>query len=311
LGAWRTLGSVEGKDADSPVAVLPSAALEQSPAHRLWLAHLWTRNVARYAYVPYSCAQMVNPVISLLRLPLELIPRSTVVPVLWGPLRGARWIVGAGNHVAWLGLYEHQKQQTFTRLVRPGSVVYDIGAHAGFYTLLASRLVGETGQVVAFEPLPRNIDFLKAHLRLNDVRNVRVLAAAVGDHEGPSSFQEHSSSYMGRLGAGQHLRVLTVAIDQLVDRGEIPPPDWIKLDIEGGELHALQGAQATLERYHPGIFLATHGLRVHTACLDLLSQLDYSIWPVVGQSAVETDELLAVHRDEGLREAVAGVTTLW
>lgn len=103
----------------------------------------------------------------VLRAPLRLIPPGTVLPVLQGRLRGARWIVGAGTHGCWLGSYEYGKRRLFERLVRPGQVVWDVGANAGFYTLLASRLVGSTGSVVAIEPLPRNLSYLRRHLELN------------------------------------------------------------------------------------------------------------------------------------------------
>jgi hypothetical protein len=95
-----------------------------------------------------------------LRLPLRLIPRSLVVPILQGPLRGARWIVGSATHGCWLGCYERAKQQGFVRILAPGQVVYDLGANVGFYTLLAARRVGPTGEVHAFEPGAENLEFV-------------------------------------------------------------------------------------------------------------------------------------------------------
>ena len=68
----------------------------------------------------------------LVRLPLRLVPRTAVVPVLSGPLRGARWIVGAATHGSWLGTYEAAKQLLIERALKPGSVFYDVGANAGF-----------------------------------------------------------------------------------------------------------------------------------------------------------------------------------
>src|SRR5262245_36376035 len=133
---------------------------------------------------------MVNPLLRALRFPLTLIPPQTRVPILFGPLAGARWIVGSGNHVVWIGLYEYRKQVAFKRALNQGAVVFDLGAHAGLYTLLASRLVGPRGVVVAFEPLPRNIAYLKDHLRLNRAANVRVIAAAVSDQDESLEFTE-------------------------------------------------------------------------------------------------------------------------
>src|SRR5689334_1113570 len=86
------------------------------------------------------------------RLPLRLIPSGARMPVLQGPLKGMRWTAGAHTHGCWLGSYELSKQQLFARTLKPGGVLYDIGANAGFYTLLGSRLLGPEGRVYAFEP---------------------------------------------------------------------------------------------------------------------------------------------------------------
>ena len=103
----------------------------------------------------------------LLRLPLTVIPPSTVVRILQGRLRGCRWIVGAETHGCWLGSYELAKQRQFGDAIKESNIVYDIGANVGFYSLLASRCIGSMGQVHAFEPLPENLVFLEKHIRLN------------------------------------------------------------------------------------------------------------------------------------------------
>src|SRR5688572_25202486 len=103
----------------------------------------------------------------ILRQPLKLIPPGTHVRILQGRLRGKRWIAGSSTHGCWLGSYESDKRQLFESSITPGDVVFDIGANVGFYTLLASDLVGSSGHVYSFEPVPRNIEFLNEHLSLN------------------------------------------------------------------------------------------------------------------------------------------------
>lgn len=93
----------------------------------------------------------------LLRWPLRFIPPELVVPILQGKLKGRKWVVGSSKHGCWLGSYEYHKRRLFEQLIRPGDTVFDIGAHVGFYTLLASILTGPAGRVFAFEPLPRNL----------------------------------------------------------------------------------------------------------------------------------------------------------
>uniref|UniRef100_A0ACD5GZU7 FkbM family methyltransferase n=1 Tax=Desertifilum tharense IPPAS B-1220 TaxID=1781255 RepID=A0ACD5GZU7_9CYAN len=120
----------------------------------------------------------------LLRLPLKLIPANAQMPILSGKLRGKKWIVGAGRHGSWLGTYEAQTQHLFIQALNPGMTVFDIGAQAGFYTLLASHLVGKQGRVFAFEPLPRNLAYLHQHLAINHLENVTVIEAAVAETSG-------------------------------------------------------------------------------------------------------------------------------
>ena len=199
----------------------------------------------------------------MLRMPLRLLPVDAKIPVLQGKLRGKKWIIGSANHGCWLGTYEYEKQGMFVNRIKEGSVVYDIGANVGFYTLLASVLVGPRGKVIAFEPLPSNIYFLKEHVRLNKCSNVTVIDAAVSEKSGVTFFEEHTNRCMGSLSSKGSLEVKTICLDDFVAKGEFPPPHYMKIDVEGAELLVLTGAKSILTNYHPTIFLATHGIEVH------------------------------------------------
>ncbi len=229
----------------------------------------------------------------LLRLPLRLLPAEAQMPILQGRLRGKKWIVGSSIHGCWLGSYEYEKQQLFAQHIISGSVVYDIGAHAGFYTLLASVLVGTAGRVIALEPVPRNLFYLKEHLRINAVRNVQVLETAVADRRGMARFDEGVGSSQGRLAAQGSLSVPVTTLDTLVFEEGLPCPDAIKIDVEGAELLVLSGAKTLLARRHPTLFLATHGAAVHNECCTFLRSLGYRLSPITGHSIEATDELLA------------------
>jgi FkbM family methyltransferase len=230
----------------------------------------------------------------LLRLPLRLIPHGAVLPILQGRLRGKKWIVGSSVHGCWLGSYEYDKRRLFEAMVREGTVVFDIGAHVGFYTLLASELVGSRGRVFAFEPLPANLVYLKEHLRLNRAGNVTIIEAAVSDRCGTSYFDEGPGRSMAHLASEAKLLVQTVTIDDLVARGQIPLPDCIKIDVEGAEARVLSGAQWTLTQSRPVIFLATHGIAVHQQCCHLLRALGYALRPIGGMDLDASNEILAV-----------------
>jgi len=228
-----------------------------------------------------------------LRFPLRLIPPDTVLPILQGKLRGLKWIAGSSNHGCWLGSYEYHKQKAFEKMVPKGSVVFDIGANAGFYTLLASVLVGAQGRVFAFEPVPRNLRYLKEHLRINGVKNVSVIEAAVADCAGVAHFDAGPNPATGHLAADGCLTVRTVSLDEMVKAGELPPPNYMKIDVEGAEANVLLGAKSVLAVLSPAIFLATHSKELHSTCCELLQSLGYSVEPISGQALDQTDEVLA------------------
>lgn len=214
----------------------------------------------------------------ILRLPLRflrLLPSTTKVWIVQGPLRGWRWIVASAAHGCWLGTYELDKQKRLTRMVKPGDVFFDIGAHAGFFTLLAAKLVGETGKVFAFEPLPSNYNFLKQHVQINGIHNVVGFQAAVSDRSGTASFQEGHSSVTGRLSQGGTIPVEVLTLDELYAAGKIPLPDCVKIDVEGAEAAALKGARRVLTEGKPTISIETHGYEAHEECLGLLRSLGY------------------------------------
>lgn len=230
-----------------------------------------------------------------LRFPLKLLPAGLAVPVLQGPLRGKRWIVGASNHGCWLGSYEYCKQRAFQHAVHEGSVVYDIGANVGFYTLLASTLVGPRGQVYAFEPSPRNCQMLRRHLEMNDIKNVSLQQVAVFSRDGEGLFDCGINHSMGHLGTSGTVRVPTIALDSFVFDQAMPPPNVIKIDVEGAELEVLKGGYKTLCQIRPLILLATHGAAIHRECCHFLKESGFALGSLDRRSLEESDELLARH----------------
>jgi FkbM family methyltransferase len=237
----------------------------------------------------------------LLRLPLHLIPSGAVLPILQGRLRGYRWVAGSAIHGCWLGSYENDKQKLFSETVSAGASVYDIGANVGFYTLLASEIVGPEGHVASFEPLPENLKYLKRHIEMNHLANVTLFSKAVGDEEGHAFFSVTSNRsgdrMMGHLADDKGIPVEICALDPMLDRSEIKPPDFLKIDVEGAELHVLQGGRILIDKYKPVIFLATHGPKVHQECLNWLNDMGYRLQGLNGRSPDATDEILAVHPD--------------
>ncbi len=234
----------------------------------------------------------------------HLIPARTPMPVFSGMNKGLRWFRGAANAPEWMGFYESEKQRALKEVVRPGMTVYDIGANAGFYTLGLSRMVGETGKVLSFEPLGKNVEKLLRHIALNRLTNIEVLQLAVAANNGLMSFDVGASDFQGRINSNSvgKYRVPTLQLDSAINDGNLPPPDFLKIDVEGGESQVLEGLTAYLERAHPIIFLALHGNEQKHLCHSYLTRLSYSVKDFAGTEILEAqqmpDEVIARARHE-------------
>jgi FkbM family methyltransferase len=183
------------------------------------------------------------------------------VEVCGGRLKGMTLLVDLScEKYYWLGTHEERVQDLLAEYVRPRFVVYDVGAHAGFFTLLCSRLTGAEGRVYAFEPRPQNADRLRRNADVNGATNVQLIAAAVSDRAGDAAFVMHESTLEGRLaddGESSSARVRTETIDALV-AGGMAPPDFIKIDVEGAEGAVIRGAVRTIDTHRPLMLVEVH-----------------------------------------------------
>lgn len=222
----------------------------------------------------------------------NLIPSSFVIPILSGKLKGKRWVVGSSNFECVLGTYEYAKHILFEREIHTNEIVYDLGAHVGFYTLLASELVGKNGIVVSFEPFNQNFEYLLNHVNMNACKNVIVNNIAVSNFSGVSYFQEGEGTYTGHLSGNGKIIVETIKLDDYVDENSNLIPNCLKIDVEGEEYAVLQGAKKIISEYHPKIFLATHNRIFHEKCIDFLNKNEYHLEFVNNQR----DEIYASRR---------------
>jgi FkbM family methyltransferase len=204
-----------------------------------------------------------------------------------------KWVVGSGTHGCWLGSYEYSKQRLLRGLIRPGDVVYDIGANVGFYTLLQSVLVRDSGHVVGFEPLPRNLSYLYRHVEMNRRTNCTVLPLAVGEQPDRARFRLGAHPSVGSLAPTGEIDVDVTSLDDQVYRRGIPGPALIKMDIEGGELAALRGGRRLLAERRPVVVLATHGADIHAQRCTLLREVGYRLASLDSRPLDRTDEVVA------------------
>lgn len=157
----------------------------------------------------------------------------------------------------WTGAHELPVQEALRRVLQPGATFWDVGAHAGFFAILAARLVGSSGRVDAFEPLPDNRRRLARAIELNGVTNVNVHACAVSDRGGEATLYGSSASVTWSLvdegGASEAVTVATETLDSLAR--SLPPPDVLKIDVEGSEVAVLRGGIELLRERRPSILV--------------------------------------------------------
>ena len=152
------------------------------------------------------------------------------------------------------GDYEPFQSKVFTRLIKSGDSVIDIGANFGWYTLLFSRFVGKEGIVHSFEPVPHIYSLLINNLSLNSsFNNIKINNIAIGDNIGTinlNTFKDrpdgHASIHRpaSEHSTSHHCPITT--IDMYLEKNLIQNISFIKMDIEGHEFEALKGAQNLL-----------------------------------------------------------------
>lgn len=164
------------------------------------------------------------------------------------------WLIGA--RIFLRRRYEAYAAEVVRAYLKPGQTVLDLGANLGYYALLAAKMVGETGKVIAFEPLPDNCELIRKSLAVNHFTNVTLYPLAVADRESTVGVtREESNGMILRDARSASERVRAVALDTFLDK---PHVDVIKMDIEGAEGLALQGMRELVRAYRPIVFTELH-----------------------------------------------------
>jgi FkbM family methyltransferase len=231
----------------------------------------------------------LGPVTHLIRSSLNrAAPEGlTKVTIAAGELAGLKMSLDLQSEKDyWLGTYEPDLQAALKDLVKPGMIAYDVGANAGYISLLLGRAVGLDGKVFCFEPLPANQERLKTNLSLNpNISHFEIIPHAVVDQPGEVNFLVHSSDDMGKVigSAGrdeeyeQAITIPATSLDHFIYQEGNPAPKIAKLDIEGGEVLALPGMRQLLTEARPLIFIELHGTESAQAAWEALISAGYTI----------------------------------
>jgi FkbM family methyltransferase len=247
---------------------------------------------------------------------------TVVVPIGGVPLRlSARFR-------SWSADYECETLRTFRRLVGPGAVVWDVGANLGIYSLIAARLVGAQGQVIAWEPSPPVFRYLQEHYEANGAPAwVELVPEAIHDGRGLAVrflldlYEGYSLTgrFAGQAGGGT-VSVPAASLDSWHDRLD-RSPDWVKVDVEGAEVFVLRGAARLMApggKRRPAFLVAVHPMFLpDLGCqpeeiVALIRERDYVALSVAGVPVrpVEYSEYLLVPR-ERVEEVQARLRDGW
>ncbi|WP_310962183.1 FkbM family methyltransferase [Nocardioides terrisoli] len=205
------------------------------------------------------------------------------------------------------GSYEPEEVAWYKEHVKPGDRVLELGANIGYFTCLYARLVGPDGRVVAYEPDPRLHAICQRNLVTNGFADrAEVRMCAVSDHPGRATFFRAGRNYGNNslvrddadaLG-GTSFEVELVRLDD--DLADLAKPfDFVKMDIQGAESHALSGMQAILRDRPPRLMLLEFwpkGLvgmgRDPRDYLDQLAGAGYRVSELGSEGPVDVDSLL-------------------
>ncbi len=247
-----------------------------------------------------------------------IFPSGSTVTILRGPLAGNRYVVNEYSGWAHIfGGWEPGGVKAFKKYIRPGDVVFDVGANTGLHSLLFSRLTGPSGKVYAFEPLPENVRQIETLISLNKIKNIDIYPAALSNYKGKGTFTAGNNTWEGHLTglSDRNVDSTTVSVltlDSFIGEARHPTPQFIKIDVEGEESKVLEGSRETIEKCHPLLYVDLHNPEQDVRVGAIFRWHGYRVFRVNYTSA--TGKLLSEVTDlskgwphhEGLSGAVLG-----
>jgi len=193
------------------------------------------------------------------RLLSPLVPRTGMVSAI---VHGFKIKLDLSDHIqrmVYMGCYERGETDVFKRYLKPGMTVVDVGANIGYFTLLAARIVGQNGKVIAIEPSQLVADQLKITLLENNIHNVILIRSGLGRYSGKTHLPNpisgnHTPSMLDLETSGSTVSLRT--LDEVFDTLQLNKIDFIKIDVEGYEPEVFAGATncLSLGRIHAILF---------------------------------------------------------
>jgi len=229
---------------------------------------------------------------AVLLLGQESKPRN----IVRGLAAGYQMSVSPAENLGYLlGTYEPHLQKIIKEYVAKGETVYDVGANVGYVSLLLAKRVGPSGRIVAFEPVPQNIDSFRENIKLNRLGNVELFECAASDKSGyaviriAESLSTASLVWHRKHHPSTELVIRTVSVDELVESGDVALPTFVKIDVEGAEGGVLLGMRRTVAAARPVLFVECSEASRETVWY-LLRELGYRCQSAISRQWVDRFE---------------------
>ena len=226
-------------------------------------------------------------------------------------LRGLRIFLAAGDQglskeLKLFKTHEPLATSMYLKELEKGMAIIDVGSNIGYYALLAAKQVGSGGKVLAIEPNPTALKCLKRNVGSNQLGNIELRQIAVWDKETTVWFEVSPSLNSSRVvdtndvskvkTRGKLIRVQATTLDSLL--GNYDKVDWLRFDVEGGELQIINGATETIRNFMPNIFMEFHPILLgRERALGLLRKLhdygyeiEYAVTRAVDRSFIAKED---------------------
>lgn len=194
---------------------------------------------------------------------------------------------GISKELAIYHTHEPVATSLIKKSIKKGMTIVDIGANIGYYVLAESQLIGSEGRIIAIEPNKKNVELLKLTVKENNLKNIKIIEAAIGDYDrnGKLYLSNRASNCHSLISSydknkNEYQIVKVYKLDTLIKKLNIPV-HLVRMDIEGYEAQAINGMSKILKKYKPILVIELHydaiGIKAIIKLLGVLKQNGYDV----------------------------------
>lgn len=205
------------------------------------------------------------------------------------------------DHAVYFGfsdLLDFDREDLYS-MVKPGQTIFDVGGNIGDTALHFAKLQNNDGKIFCFEPVPHLFERLKHNVSINDFKNISIHNIALSDKREELFFnlpqsQNSGGIFLSNKVTEESKKVLSIPLDDFCNEHKIEKLDLIKIDVEGFELKVLKGAEQTLKKFKPKMFIEINDFHLHRAggsakeVVALLEQIGYKISRADNKEAIHS-----------------------